>query len=399
VTAREAPPLEALIEEARRRARRRRLGYLAAALAAAAGASALFALARGGGHATTARGTASHDVPPLASQTAVAAARASGGTVSTIGVPIGSPPTPDTRGDGWFGVSSIGAYGRLRHLIRCPRGRRWCGEIESIAWSGNGRWLALAATSYGAANPYNGINVIDLASATDTLIRRCQGRFECDWFDLDWSPDGQRLAYVTNGLIYLLRRSGEGGATLLRTELPGVLSSPSWSADGTQIVFAARAAKHLPAAVYAIRPDGTHRRLLADNASEPESSPRGTIVAVTSRCGGIKLITLEGRDVTPGRGPCRVIGVPGAPTWSPDGTELAIAATRGSRHSPAPGETFSPVYRRPGIYLVDADGSRLRLLTADTTARSVTGRPGLSWQPLFRARSVGSTRSSPPPAG
>jgi Tol biopolymer transport system component len=266
-------------------------------------------------------------------------------------------------------VSSVDEQGRLHHLVRCPNETRWCGEVESLAWSENGRWLAVSVTSFGAANPYNGINVFDLKLGTDSLIRRCAPP-ECDWFDLHWSGDGTRLSYVTGGRIYLIRRSGVGGARMLKTGLSGILSSPSWSPDGSRVAFAARLTKKASSLIYSIRPDGTRLHLLAREASEPAWSPDGTRIAVTSSCGNaIKLLTPTGRDVTPGVGRCRTIGVSGAPAWSPNGSQLAIVSTRGN-----------PIYRRPGVYVCDIDGSNLRLLTK-TVPRGVTGRPGLSWQP------------------
>ena len=301
----------------------------------------------------------------------VSQARARGGTLSVIGVPAGSPSPANTQGDGWYGLSSVDQRGRLHHLVRCPNEARWCGEVESLAWSANGRWLAVSVTSYAASNPYNGINVIDLKRGTDTLIRRCAPP-ECDWFDLHWSGDGSRLSYVSGGRIYLIQRTGVGGPTILQTGLPGSLSSPSWSPDGTRIVFAARSSRKAQSLLYSIRPDGTDRRLLAEDASEPAWSPDGTKIAFTSSCGNaIKLVTPNGVDVTPGRGPCRTIGVPGTPAWSPNGAQLAIAATRGNS-----------IYRRPGVYLTDSDGDHLRLHT-EANPRGITGRPGLSWQPRF----------------
>ena len=368
--------LEALIEEARRRARRRRLRYAAAALASASAASAFFAF-NGGDGPTHADAQSPLPRSPLHWASSTSAASKSAGKLSVIGDPPGSPPSGGTGGEGWYSVSSIDAHGRLRHLVSCPAGAAWCGEVESLAWSPGGRWLALSVSSFGNANPYNGIHVIDLRNRTDTQIRDCQVG-ECDWFDLRWSGDGARLAYVTGGRIYLIRRSGSGGPVLLRTRLDGRMSSPSWSPDGERIVFAASPSRHARAAIYSIRVDGTDRRLLAEDGSAPAWSADGTKIAFTSGCKGIKLITPAGADITPGGSRrCRAIGVPGVATWSPDGHRLAIAAATGSI-----------IDRRSGIYLVDADGTGLRLLTATTAARAVTGGPGLSWQPPNPARSA-----------
>jgi Tol biopolymer transport system component len=286
---------------------------------------------------------------------------------------IGSPPTgrqqPSAQADGWYAISAVAPSA---YLVRCPGHSKWCGEVESLDWSANGRWLALSVTSFGGANPYNGIHVVDLTTGVDRQIRSCVPVEECDWFDIDWSPDGSRLAYVSNGRIYIVNRDGSGRRQL-RTATIGPDSSPSWSPDGRRIAFATRPKAHDLASVFVIRSDGGHRVLLTRGASEPAWSPDGTSIAIASRCRGIKLITPAGRDVTPGVGACRKIGVSGIPVWSPDGRRIAIVGHRGS-----------PVAARAGIYVMDASGEHLLLVTGETNARGVTGRADASWQPPRR---------------
>ena len=352
---------QALIEEARQRARRRRRRYGAVAAAVVAAAlGAFFALAGRGGSPPAA-------AQPRTSTPASESALQSGGQLSVIGIPLNGRQQPASRSDGRYGFSTVGPRGDLRYLVRCPGGVRWCGWVESLDWSQDGRWLALSVTSYGSANPYNGIHVIDVETGVDRQLRSCLPP-ECDWFDLDWSPDGARLAYASGGQIYVINRDGSGRRLLL-TATPGPDSSPSWSADGTEIAFAARPQPYDPSLVYVIRSDGTHRRLLARGASAPAWSPDGATIAFASRCGGIKLVTPAGRDVTPGRGACRVIGIVGISTWSPGGKRLAIAGHWWRAGS------------QPGVYVMDAHGANLRLITHETNGLATTGRADLSWQP------------------
>src|SRR5262249_13066830 len=137
------------------------------------------------------------------------AALATAGQLTVIGVPPNGRQQPANQADGWYALTTVDPDGRLRYLVRCPHQAKWCGELESLDWSPNGRWLALSVTSFGAANPYNGIHVVDLTTGIDRQIRNCDPP-ECDWLDLDWSPDGTRLAYVTNGRIYMISREGTG---------------------------------------------------------------------------------------------------------------------------------------------------------------------------------------------
>jgi Tol biopolymer transport system component len=281
-----------------------------------------------------------------------------------IGIPPGGVQQPAAKADGWYAITALtpSAY-----LVRCPGHAKWCGEVESLDWSSTGRWLAVSLTSYGAANPYNGIHVIDLVTGADRQIRSCAPP-ECDWFDLDWSPNGSRLAYASNGHLYTIRADG---SDLRAFPTPaGQASSPSWSPDGHRIAFADRPAAHDPSAVFVAHADGGHPALLIHGASEPAWSPDGSRIAINSHCGGLKLITATGRDVTPGASACRRIGVSGIPVWSPDGKEIAIVGHRGSS-----------IDAQTGIYSVDASGSHLRLLTTLTNGSGVTGRADASWQP------------------
>jgi hypothetical protein len=128
---------------------------------------------------------------------------------------------------GWYGVSTLGSDGRLHVFVRCPHRANWCGEIEGMAWSPDGARLAIGVTSIGSANPYNGLHVIDPATGADRTIRPCRPEAgECDWFDVTWSPDGAKLAYVSGGVIAVVDDDGSRRSVVTT----GV--SPSWSPDG-----------------------------------------------------------------------------------------------------------------------------------------------------------------------
>jgi Tol biopolymer transport system component len=282
------------------------------------------------------------------------------GELTLISVPF------NVRGEapaGWYGLSTVEGpgciAGCLRPLVRCPEHVRWCGQVESVDWSRDGKLFALSVTSYGAANPYNGIHVIDVASGEDRQLRSGSC---CDWFDLAWSPDGSRLASVTNGQIYVLEADGSGSRAL-QTATGGRDSSPTWSADGRQLAFATRPRDGAPAAIHVIGLNGSGKRLLVRGASAPAWSPDGRTIAYTDRCGGIKLITPAGDDVTPASlvRRCRVIGPPGRPTWSPDSSRIAIATAA-------------------GVYVMNRNGTDLTLATTER-GRGVTGRADISWAP------------------
>jgi Tol biopolymer transport system component len=275
---------------------------------------------------------------------------------------IGAPANNGNRATGWYELSTV-VSGRLHPFIRCPYRAEWCGDILSLAWAPDGTRIAFSVTSYGGTAEFNGLHIVTLKTRQDfwTLLPSMGTPS-----NLEWSPDGSKVVFDASGSIYIL---GVNGFHLrrLRTGSPdgAVDRSPSWSADGTRLVFTTRQNKHV--SISLINLDGSHRRLLATQASAPAWSPDGKTIAYRTRC-GIKLVTPAGRDVTPANPPfvCHAIGLAGDPVWSPDGRKIAILG--------APSFT-------PATFVIDANGRRLKLLTHATGRAVAPGFRDASWQP------------------
>jgi WD40-like Beta Propeller Repeat len=314
-------------------------------------------------------------------------------------------PRADDEGNGPASIAAVGPHGRLTTLWRCAQAG-FCGVITSLAWAPDGRHVAFSLTETGGSSAYIGLHIIDLASGKDLHIpnvprldptkpqpdsvfkriySQAMRRLGCFVpTGLAWSPDSRSLAYacssgassVTPGVsrIFTIRADGSGRRAL-HTGVKAALW-PTWSPDGTQIAFATAEASRVRlrkdtkdpyttvrSSVFAMRLDGSHRRLLAADASAPSWSPDGTAIAFESVCGGIGLVSPTGAPLTPGAEPgvCAAIGHQGAPAWSPDGRRIAIAW-------------------RDRLYVMRADGSKLTRVqvTSGQTSYS-TGRP--AWAP------------------
>ena len=299
-------------------------------------------------------------------------------------------------------IAVLDGRGLLRNVWTCPK-HIWCGDLTSIAWSPNGRRLAMTLGEIGGRSGYVGLHVIDVATGTDThlgslaipniereqptqvlrrLVEQSVKKLGCPLpHQVAWAPDSTRLAYVcgddllqggSRTTIFLINANGTG-----RRRLPtGTTSAywPSWSPDGSRIVFATAprphlivqhdtrfAPKRIRSNLYTTRTDGSDRTLLARAGSAPSWSPDGKLIAYEATC-GIRLVTPKGIDETPNSsGACPHIGVPGEPLWSPDRTQLAIGTT-------------------DGTWLMRPDGTALhRATTASGIGPLSVGRP--AWAP------------------
>lgn len=369
--------LEALIEEARRRARRRRQWIGVAALAAGMTAVGAFYGFGGGGDGRD-RGAGSAAEPPQVGWSPERAAEAlRNGRLTILGV---------------NGIETVSPTGRVRTLIQCDslsQQEEPCAALPwSVDWAPDGRRLAYATAVGPGAMPgrwrFVALHVHD--TTTGAHVRR---RLSCFASDIDWSPDGSRLAYVCKGRLYLIRADLAGPPRLLRTYVRGRHAWPSWAPSGTALTFAAvtrTGPAHTRQQIYILPVgfvDAARPRLLARDGDAPSWSPDGSAIAYRARCGGVKLITPGGIDVTPAPAvlKCRAIGVRGAPVWSPDGQQLSITTTPHGPCSPRDA-TPSPISHciRMGTYVMNADGSALQLVTIhDGLNAAGRGRP--SWRP------------------
>jgi TolB protein len=187
--------------------------------------------------------------------------------------------------------------------------------------------------------------------------------------DVAYDPSGQNIAFVrtvtykkddkdvTAPELFIAPLNNIAGAKQL-TQLGGKnVAHPTWAPDGIQLVFVSDASGEVNKLWY-ITEDGNNLRTLTSGKwadSEPAWSPAGNIIVYASEQANkpgsglteIFSVTSDGKTVTQ---LTNANNSSYSPSWSPDGSMITFASDRSGKSN---------------IYVMDADGQRPTLLTAE----------------------------------
>jgi len=238
-------------------------------------------------------------------------------------------------------------------------------------WSPNGKQIVFISDRQGGGQLFSDYLWVTNADGTGLRILPASGESPV------WAPDNLRIAYEIIGVheiysVATVYTDGTYGPTLFENldvrdpsgaeavMLWYLYGGLDWSPDGQRIAFIAEG-------LWTAKVDGSDARLVVEDGTSPAWSPDGTKIAFMRGC-GIWVVNANGSgerqvfdepgcEMDPGAVPIHL-----CPTWAPDGRRLALDSSMDGDKE---------------IYSINLDGSGLTQLTRND---AYDGCPDWSWR-------------------
>jgi Tol biopolymer transport system component len=243
-------------------------------------------------------------------------------------------------------------------------------------WSPDGQKLVFSSDRDGDYEIYvmnaDGSNVLQLTH-NDFVINQIPpdvGESNLHWdTHPSWSPDGTKIVFISGTFypeIFIMDADGTNKIQLTNTGLGA--GGPDWSPDGQKIVYHGWAApgKQGHRELFTMNTDGTNVIRITNNSGVdwfPRWSPDGTKIAVSSANPNIYYQEIWVMDPD-GSNAVRLTfdnAINGGPTWSTNGTQIFFYSTRNDRNSPSE------------LFVMDSiDGGNVTLFDLDSVGTDVS---------------------------
>jgi len=135
-------------------------------------------------------------------------------------------------------------------------------EIDALAWSSDGQQIVFdAGSALGSTQP-RGRNLY-VINADGTGLRQLTAGATSDRVPV-WSPDGEWIAFVRDGKLWIVRPDGSEPRRLFRELDEPCIGDLTWSPNSQQIAFVVHECTpaFLPKEVWVVNGDGTEPRML-----------------------------------------------------------------------------------------------------------------------------------------
>ena len=215
-----------------------------------------------------------------------------------------------------------------------------------------------------------------------------------------WEPNGQHIAVVKNGEIFVTTAGGSDLKQLTNT--PGENEVPDWSPDGTKIAFLST--RDGNAEVYVMNANGTNQRRLTNGAAldtTPRWSPGGQkLVFVSDRRGQNDIFTMNANGTGT---PLRLTTDPASdiqPDFGPGGV-IVFATNRDGNAEiysmRADGQDQTNLTQSPGRQTsprISPDGNFAAFLSGSTGDQDIAVMPITGGSPTFLTNTPGDNEQS-----
>ena len=283
------------------------------------------------------------------------------------------------RGSG-VGLFVASADGRRPQRLSPPHA-----QVEELAWSGDGRFLAF---TMGGDDDGQQLYVVNSRGGR---IRQVTHELRRSYiFNLTWSRDGRTLFYdsiletLYGTALWTVDATGSGARRLTHGRTSA--ASPAWSPDGRRIAYTAYREGEM-AEIRVMNADGTGARRVVGNLRQPDTSPAwspdGRRLVFIRNTGTTFVLGIVNADGSNARLLKRAHSVYGSPSWSPksnlivysdSGTALMAIAPNGTGKHPVlkrecpTGDGYTPNAHRSAM-------SRSRPTDRESRWRAATATP------------------------